>query len=64
MKKKSKKKYPKSCGKGKKGCEKHSEELMITKMTVIAGRGCSKGCYLRKSWETMIGKSFESRLAA
>lgn len=48
--------YPKGCGKGKKGCR--------TILTIVAGRNCGKGCHRRKSWETMTGKSFESRLAA
>lgn len=72
-KKKTKKgKYPTSCGKGKRGCKtiltivagRHCsispEELMQTNMIVIAG----KGCHRHSSWETMTGKSFESRLAA
>lgn len=65
-KKKIKKpKYPQGCGgKRGKGCSTISEELMRSKMKVVAGRNCGKGCHRRKSWETMIGKSFESRLAA
>lgn len=55
-KKITKPKYPKGCGRGKKGCR--------TVLTIVAGRHCGKGCVRRKSWETMIGKSFESRLAA
>lgn len=56
-KKKTKKgKYPKACGRGKKGCR--------TVLTIVAGRHCGKGCYRRNSWEDMTGRSFESRLAA
>lgn len=63
-KKKIKKpKYPKGCRKGK-GCSKVSEEIMRSNMKVVAGRHCSKGCHRRTSWETMIGKNFESKLAA
>lgn len=65
-KKKIKKpKYPQGCGGKKgKGCSTISEELMRSNMKVIAGRHCGKGCHRRSSWEIMIGKNFESKLAA
>lgn len=63
-KKPTKPKYPQGCGGKKgKGCTTISEELMRSKMRVIAGRNCGKGCQRRSSWETMTGSTFESKAA-